>query len=105
MKVRFSVNAQQLQLDIEPRRTLADVIRENCGLNGTHLGCEDGVCGACTVLVDDSTGYQGHHRRDRSGGSFGICRHGQGSLTVRRGSRLPARRSCEPTSCGSMFWY
>jgi carbon-monoxide dehydrogenase small subunit len=53
MNVRFSVNAQQVHLDIEPRRTLADAIRENCGLTGTHLGCEHGVCGACTVLVDD----------------------------------------------------
>ncbi len=37
---------------VEPRRTLADVIREDCALTGTHLGCEHGVCGACTVLVD-----------------------------------------------------
>src|SRR5262245_58975943 len=35
------------------RRTLADVLRDDCGLTGTHLGCEHGVCGACTVLVDD----------------------------------------------------
>jgi aerobic carbon-monoxide dehydrogenase small subunit len=39
-------------LDVEPRRTLADALREDCGLTGTHLGCEHGVCGACTVLVD-----------------------------------------------------
>jgi carbon-monoxide dehydrogenase small subunit len=38
---------------IEPRRTLADVLREDIELTGTHLGCEHGVCGACTVLVDD----------------------------------------------------
>jgi carbon-monoxide dehydrogenase small subunit len=37
---------------VEPRRTLADFLREDCGLTGTHLGCEHGVCGACTVLVD-----------------------------------------------------
>lgn len=37
---------------MEPRRTLADLLREDCGLTGTHLGCEEGVCGACTVLVD-----------------------------------------------------
>jgi carbon-monoxide dehydrogenase small subunit len=37
---------------VEPRRTLADALREDCGLTGTHLGCEHGVCGACTVLVD-----------------------------------------------------
>ena len=38
---------------MEPRRTLADTLREDCGLTGTHLGCEHGVCGACTVLVND----------------------------------------------------
>jgi carbon-monoxide dehydrogenase small subunit len=37
---------------VEPRMTLADFVRERCGLTGTHLGCEHGVCGACTVLVD-----------------------------------------------------
>jgi len=39
-------------VSIEPRKTLADVLRDDCGLTGTHLGCEHGVCGACTVLVD-----------------------------------------------------
>jgi carbon-monoxide dehydrogenase small subunit len=37
---------------VEPRTTLADFLRQQCGLTGTHLGCEHGVCGACTVLVD-----------------------------------------------------
>ena len=37
---------------VEPRRTLADAIRDDCGLTGTHIGCEHGVCGACTVIVD-----------------------------------------------------
>ena len=37
---------------VEPRLTLADFLRERCGLTGTHLGCEHGVCGACTVLLD-----------------------------------------------------
>lgn len=52
MKVQFTVNGQREQLDVEPRRTLADALREDIGLTGTHLGCEHGVCGACTVLVD-----------------------------------------------------
>ncbi|WP_420437043.1 (2Fe-2S)-binding protein [Candidatus Poriferisocius sp.] len=46
------VNGEQHNVDVEPRRTLADTLRENCGLTGTHLGCEQGVCGACTVLID-----------------------------------------------------
>jgi len=37
---------------VEPRKTLADTLREDCGLTGTHLGCEHGVCGACTILLD-----------------------------------------------------
>jgi carbon-monoxide dehydrogenase small subunit len=46
------VNGRAYQVRVEPRRTLADALREDCGLTGTHLGCEHGVCGACTVLVD-----------------------------------------------------
>ena len=48
----LQVNGQQHALDVESRRTLADVLREDLGLTGTHLGCEHGVCGACTVVVD-----------------------------------------------------
>ena len=46
------VNGQPLELEVEPRRLLADALREDAHLFGTHLGCEHGVCGACTVLVD-----------------------------------------------------
>jgi carbon-monoxide dehydrogenase small subunit len=48
----LEVNGRAYQVRVEPRRTLADALREDCGLTGTHLGCEHGVCGACTVLVD-----------------------------------------------------
>ena len=48
----LTVNKQQYHVHVEPRRTLADTLRDDCGLTGTHLGCEQGVCGACTVLVD-----------------------------------------------------
>ncbi len=51
--VSLTVNGSRHDVSIEPRRTLADVLRDDCGLTGTHLGCEHGVCGACTVLVDD----------------------------------------------------
>lgn len=51
-EVELSVNGQRYQVFVEPRRTLADLLREDLELTGTHLGCEHGVCGACTVLVD-----------------------------------------------------
>src|SRR5262245_38462106 len=50
--VRLTVNGEAREGVCEPRRTLADFLRENLGLTGTHLGCEHGVCGACTVLLD-----------------------------------------------------
>jgi len=52
--VSFTVNGEARTVHVEPRRTLADALREDCGLTGTHLGCEHGVCGACTVLLDDA---------------------------------------------------
>ena len=48
----MTVNGRQLQVEVEPRMTLADALRDVCGLTGTHLACEHGVCGACTVSVD-----------------------------------------------------
>lgn len=50
--VRVSVNGRPTEATVEPRLTLADYLREKCGLTGTHLGCEHGACGACTVLLD-----------------------------------------------------
>ena len=52
LTVRMTVNGQEREATVEPRLTLADHLRENCHLTGTHLGCEHGVCGACTVFVD-----------------------------------------------------
>jgi carbon-monoxide dehydrogenase small subunit len=48
----LSVNGRSYALRLEPRRTLLDAIRDECGLTGTHMGCEHGACGACTVLLD-----------------------------------------------------
>lgn len=50
--ITLIINGSDHQVSVEPRRTLADAIREECGQTGTHIGCEHGVCGACTVLVD-----------------------------------------------------
>jgi carbon-monoxide dehydrogenase small subunit len=48
----LSINGRDYAVRVEPRHTLADVIRDQCGLTGTHLGCEHGVCGSCTILLD-----------------------------------------------------
>ena len=46
------INGSETRVEVEPRTTLADALRDEVGLHGTHLGCEHGVCGACTVLLD-----------------------------------------------------
>jgi carbon-monoxide dehydrogenase small subunit len=53
-RVNLAVNGRRVSADVEPRTHLADFLREHLLLTGTHLGCEQGVCGACTVLVDDA---------------------------------------------------
>ena len=50
--VRLTVNGTVFEREVEPRRLLADFLREDLGLTGTHVGCEHGVCGACTVILD-----------------------------------------------------
>lgn len=52
MHTRLKVNGKTHAVDVEPRLTLVDCLRHTLGLTGTHVGCEHGVCGACTVIVD-----------------------------------------------------
>jgi carbon-monoxide dehydrogenase small subunit len=52
MRVVLTVNGERREVEVEPRRLLSDVLRQDLGLTGTHVGCEHGVCGCCTVLVD-----------------------------------------------------
>jgi aerobic carbon-monoxide dehydrogenase small subunit len=52
VEVELTVNGARRRLRVDPRKTLADALREDLQLTGTHLGCEHGVCGACTVLLD-----------------------------------------------------
>ena len=52
LPVEITVNGEARHAAVDARRTLADFLREECALTGTHLGCEHGVCGACTVLLD-----------------------------------------------------
>ena len=72
--VKVSVNGQPTEATVEPRLTLADYLRERCGLTGTHLGCEHGACGACTVLVDGQA--------LRSCLMFAVQAHGKAIRTV-----------------------
>ena len=50
--VRLTVNGQQVEREVEPRRLLVDFLRVDLGLTGTHIGCDTSQCGACTVLLD-----------------------------------------------------
>jgi aerobic carbon-monoxide dehydrogenase small subunit len=50
--VKFELNGEPVSLEITARESLADVVRDRCNLTGTHLGCEHGACGACTVAID-----------------------------------------------------
>lgn len=52
--VQLTVNGMPVRAEVEPRQQLADFLREQLGLTGTHVGCEHGVCGACTIYLDDA---------------------------------------------------
>jgi carbon-monoxide dehydrogenase small subunit len=51
-EIVLNVNGRDYEIGVEPRKTLVDAIREDCGQTGTHIGCEHGICGACTVIVE-----------------------------------------------------
>jgi carbon-monoxide dehydrogenase small subunit len=51
--ITLNINGRDYLVRAEARRTLVDVIRDDCGLTGTHIGCEHGICGACTIILDD----------------------------------------------------
>jgi len=74
IKIHMVVNGQSHELQVEPRTHLADVLRHEVGLTGTHIGCEHGVCGACTVLVDGAS--------VRSCLMFGVQAQGRSVQTV-----------------------
>jgi aerobic-type carbon monoxide dehydrogenase small subunit (CoxS/CutS family) len=54
VRIGVEVNGRRLEADVEPRTLLSDFLRHDLGLTGTHVGCEHGVCGACTVQVDEA---------------------------------------------------
>jgi carbon-monoxide dehydrogenase small subunit len=72
--IRVTVNGRAHEQTVEARKTLADFLREDLGLTGTHLGCEHGVCGACTIIVDGAA--------VRSCLLFAVQMHGHEILTV-----------------------
>ena len=52
VSISVNVNGRQYEREVEPRRLLSDFLRQDLGLTGTHVGCEHGICGACTILLD-----------------------------------------------------
>ena len=72
--ISVKINGQIYTRDVEARMTLADFLRHEIGLTGTHLGCEHGVCGACTVLIDGRSG--------RSCLTFAVQMNGRAVTTV-----------------------
>jgi aerobic carbon-monoxide dehydrogenase small subunit len=82
-EIKITINGTHYAVTVEPRRTLVDVIRDDCGLTGTHIGCEHGVCGACTILLDGEP--------MRSCLMFAVQAHGRSLRTVeglQQGERL-----------------
>ena len=111
-KVSLTVNGSALTAEVEPRTHLADLLRETHNLTGTHIGCEHGVCGACTLLVDGApirscitfavaceNAERHHHRRPRRGRNRARVEggvHGSSCAAMRllhaRHDRFSARR-------------
>ena len=52
LDITLTINGRDHAIRVEPRKTLVDAIRDDCGQTGTHIGCEHGVCGTCTVIID-----------------------------------------------------
>ena len=50
--ITLNINGRDYDIRVEPRKTLVDAIRDDCGQTGTHIGCEHGICGACTIILD-----------------------------------------------------
>jgi carbon-monoxide dehydrogenase small subunit len=72
--IAVELNGTKITDDVEPRQTLADFVRDRCGLTATHLGCEHGACGACTVAVDGVA--------TRSGLTLAVMADGRSVLTL-----------------------
>ena len=99
MKVELDINQQKHTVEVEPRTSLLDCLRDKLLLNGAHAGCEHGVCGACTVLVDGAA--------VRSCLMFAVQADGYAITTIegcrpgRASCRLCRTRSAKPTACSA----
>jgi aerobic-type carbon monoxide dehydrogenase small subunit (CoxS/CutS family) len=93
--IRVTVNGTAHERTVEPRLTLADFLRDELRLTGTHLGCEHGVCGACTVLVDGQSA--------RSCLMLAVQANGKGVRTV-EGLAASSTEAGELNALQSAFW-
>ena len=98
--VSLSVNGEVHRALVEPRVTLADFLREQCHLTGTHLGCEHGVCGACTVLVDGDAVRSCLMFAVQAEGSEVTTIEGLGSPDGQLSEVQSAFRDCHGLQCG-----
>jgi carbon-monoxide dehydrogenase small subunit len=111
MKTKFKINGKQVELELEPRKLLVSVLREDLGLTGTHVGCDTTNCGACTVLVNG--------KAVKSCTMLGVQADGKEILTIEglaKGSELhPVQRAfvekhglqcgfCTPGMIMSSYW-
>ena len=111
MKTRFIVNGDEVELDLEPRRLLVDVLREDLGLTGTHIGCDTTKCGACTVILNG--------KAVKSCTILGVQAHGSSILTIeglsKEGELHPIQRAflekhglqcgfCTPGMVMTTYW-
>ena len=121
MRLDLSVNGKAWSGEVEPRLTLADLLRDRLRLTGTHLGCEHGVCGACTVLLDGEAARSclvlalqadGHQVTTAEGLELdlgavfqcGFCRPGfvVTAEALKRTGRRPDRRQLEQLLTGNI---
>ena len=98
--VTMTVNGEARSATVEARLTLADFLREQCGLTGTHLGCEHGVCGACTVLVDGAAVRSCLMFAVQAVGAEVTTVEGIGSSTGELSPVQAALRDCHGLQCG-----
>jgi aerobic-type carbon monoxide dehydrogenase small subunit (CoxS/CutS family) len=100
VRIELTVNGEAVSADVSPRMLLSDFLRHELGLTGTHVGCEHGVCGACTVIIDGASG--------RSCLTFAVQASGADvrtieSVAAKDGTLHPiqqAFRDCHGLQCG-----